>query len=129
MHIYICKGKGTNKLHGIDNLNDQGLSCNVFNHCITIPTYNTFTIPNLLNYFLGAVSGSICDTQTVSLTPGPSPSAKGAFYIYYHHDWQITFINAVHLKEYKIMLSLYNLSSEMSYQTGSYIYNGYFTLD
>ena len=123
-YIYICNGKRTNKLHRIHNLNDQGLSCNVCLNSISMPTYNAFAIPNLPNYFLGAVSGSICDTHTVSLTTCCSPSAKGAFYIYHHHVWQIAFIHAAHLKDYRIMLSLYNLSSEMIYQTGSYIYNG-----
>ena len=87
-----------------------------------MPTYDAFAIPNLPNYILGVVSGSICDSLTVSHTLGRSPIEKVAFYICYHHDWQISFINAAHLKDYKIMMSLYNLSREMIYQTGNYIY-------
>ncbi|MCX6290572.1 MAG: T9SS type A sorting domain-containing protein, partial [Bacteroidetes bacterium] len=31
-------------------------------HCIHLPTFNAFTIPNHPNYFLGAETGSLCDT-------------------------------------------------------------------
>lgn len=67
--IYISCGNGTDVMHVINNPDSLGISCNVCQHCISLPTYNSFgCIPNYPNYFLGAENGSICDSLTVDLT-------------------------------------------------------------
>ena len=62
--IYINCGNGTLDIHVINNPDIVGLGCNVCQHCIRLPAYNAFTIANHPNYFLGADSGSVCDTLT-----------------------------------------------------------------
>ena len=66
--IYISTGNGTDYLHVINYPDNLGLACNVCQHCIHLPTYNAFTIPNYPNYFLGADTTSIiCDTLNVGI--------------------------------------------------------------
>ncbi len=60
--IYVNCGNGTLDMHVINYPDSLGLACNVCQHCVHLPTYNAFTIPNFPNYFLGADSTSICDT-------------------------------------------------------------------
>lgn len=64
--IYITTGNGTDRMHVINYPDSAGLACDVCQHCVVLPTYNSFgCIPNHPNYFLGAEIGSICDTITV----------------------------------------------------------------
>ncbi|MEM9888968.1 MAG: T9SS type A sorting domain-containing protein [Bacteroidota bacterium] len=60
--IYINSANGTRYLHVIHNPNEKGLACNVEQHGILLPTYNSFSLPNFPNYRLGAWEGSPCDT-------------------------------------------------------------------
>ncbi len=60
--IYLSCGNGADYLHVINYPDSVGISCNVCQHCVHLPTYNAFTIPNFPNYFLGVDSASICDT-------------------------------------------------------------------
>ncbi len=60
--IYISCNNGTLDIHSIDYPDSLGMACHVCQHCIHLPAYNAFTIPNHPNYFLGAETGSICDT-------------------------------------------------------------------
>ncbi len=60
--IYINCGNSTMDIHVINNPDSLGLACSVCQHCIHLPAFNAFTIPNHPNYFLGADSGSICDS-------------------------------------------------------------------
>jgi hypothetical protein len=62
--IYLNCSNGTDIMHVINNPDVLGLGCNVVQHGIQLPTYNAFTILNAPNYFLGVVSGSICDSLT-----------------------------------------------------------------
>src|SRR5262249_2930330 len=63
--IYIVCGNSTLDIHVINNPDSLGLSCDVCQHCIHLPAFNAFTIPNHLNYFLGAdTTSTICDTVT-----------------------------------------------------------------
>ena len=60
--IYINSGNGTRWLHVINNPNEGGFACNLVQHGLLLPTFNSFTIPNFPNYFLGADLGSVCDS-------------------------------------------------------------------
>ncbi|MEM8526032.1 MAG: T9SS type A sorting domain-containing protein [Bacteroidota bacterium] len=60
--IYLNTTNETRYLHVIHNPNEKGLACNVEQHGIKLPTYNSFSLPNHPNYRLGAWEGSPCDT-------------------------------------------------------------------
>lgn len=62
--IYINCGNSTLDIHVINYPDSLGFACDVCQHCIHLPAYNGFTIPNHPNFFLGAEVGSICDTIT-----------------------------------------------------------------
>ncbi|MCX6292183.1 MAG: T9SS type A sorting domain-containing protein, partial [Bacteroidetes bacterium] len=62
--IYLSCANSTLDLHVINYPDSLGLGCNVCQHCIHLPAYNAFTIPNHPNYHLGSLSGSLCDTIT-----------------------------------------------------------------
>ena len=59
--IYISTGSSTHYLHCIEYPDSAGLSCNVQQHFLELPTWNYNTFPNHPNYFLGPLAG-ICDT-------------------------------------------------------------------
>ncbi|HRH62859.1 MAG TPA: T9SS type A sorting domain-containing protein [Bacteroidia bacterium] len=65
--IYLNSCNGTNILHVINNPDSAGTACDVCQHCVNLPTYISFAIPNFPNYFLGADTSSICDTLQVSI--------------------------------------------------------------
>ncbi len=83
--IYIATGNGTRYLHVINYPDNLGMACDVCQHCIHLPTYNAQTVPNYPNYFLGADSGSVCDSipsLTLTLSKGegvavfPNPATR-----------------------------------------------------
>ena len=89
--VYLSCGNGTDYLHVINNPDSIGLSCDVCQHCVQLPTYNNFTIANHTNYFLRPVVGSVCDSIFTGLPPPieqltlrlyPIPN-KGTFQISY----------------------------------------------
>jgi hypothetical protein len=90
--IYINCGNSTIDIHVINNPDIVGLGCDVCQHCINLGFYNGFTIPNYPNYFLGAESGSVCDSLTTGITESdlqikfqfnPNPVTDGHFTITY----------------------------------------------
>ena len=62
--IYMSCTNGTLDIHVIDYPDSVGLGCHVCQHCVHLPAYDNFGIPNLPNYHLGAWQGSLCDTVT-----------------------------------------------------------------
>ena len=67
--IYISNSNGTFYLHVIHNPNEKGLACNVEQHGIKLPVYNSFSVPNHPNYRLGPIDGSNCDTLGIDNLP------------------------------------------------------------
>ena len=63
-------------LHVIDQPNAKGDSCNVIQHAIFLPTYNSFSFPNFPNFRLYAEAGSICDSIVVANPPEPPALAR-----------------------------------------------------
>ncbi|MBL0073518.1 MAG: T9SS type A sorting domain-containing protein [Bacteroidetes bacterium] len=66
-----------------------GIACDVQQHSVYLPVYNSYTVPNHPNYFLGALVGSLCDSlvglNELSLSPikiQPNPT-QGLFQIVY----------------------------------------------
>jgi hypothetical protein len=65
--IYICTGNGTRFLHVIDQPDSVGVACNVLQHSVQLPTFNSSSIPNFPNFRLGPVDGSICDSLGINI--------------------------------------------------------------
>lgn len=79
--IYINTGEGTRYLHVINHPDSIGSGCDVCQHCIQLLAYNAWTIANHPNYFLGAESGSVCDSIT-GLTPALSKVEGTSLHIF-----------------------------------------------
>lgn len=60
--IYINSNNGTKHLHVINQPDSLGLACDVCQHCVELPSWNSFSMPNFPNYRLGHEEGSPCDT-------------------------------------------------------------------
>jgi hypothetical protein len=60
--IYVSTYEGTEFLHVINSPDSAGINCNVTQHSFTLPDYNNFSMPNVPNYALGALTGSVCDS-------------------------------------------------------------------
>lgn len=65
--IYINSSNGVKFLHTIDFPDSGGVACGVCQHCTPLPTFNAWTMPSYPNYFLGADSGSVCDTLQLGI--------------------------------------------------------------
>lgn len=63
--IYLSTFNGTKYLHVINQPDFLGADCNVIQHGLILPHYNT-SIPNHPSYNLGALVGSSCDTIQMS---------------------------------------------------------------
>jgi PKD repeat protein len=60
--IYINSNNGTKHLHVINQPDSLGLACDVCQHCVELPSWNSFSMPNFPNYRLAHEEGSPCDT-------------------------------------------------------------------
>jgi Secretion system C-terminal sorting domain len=68
--IYInVPNFNTRWLHVIDQPNVLGAGCNVIQHAIQLPTFNTWSLPNFPHYRLFDEQGSPCDTLVTVQTP------------------------------------------------------------
>ncbi len=83
--IYITNLQTAANLHVINEPNHQGIACNVTQQGLKVPVVNTFVLPNAVNYSLGPVAGSACDTllsvtiseierTSISVSPNPATS-------------------------------------------------------
>jgi hypothetical protein len=71
--IYINCGNSTTAIHVINYPDSAGTSCGFCQHCISLPAFNGFTMPNHPNYFLGSEPGSICDTLHIGIDDVTKP--------------------------------------------------------
>jgi Secretion system C-terminal sorting domain len=112
--IYITTGSVTPYIHMIEQPDSNGNACNVIQRHITLPSYNSATIPNHPNYFLGALIGSPCDTlgvglyeaKNVALKIQPNPS-DGYFQIVYPphpENGTLEIVNVLGAKVYSVSL-------------------------
>jgi hypothetical protein len=67
--IYICAANGVLSMHVIHHPDQYCPDCFIDQHSIALPTYNSFSIPNLPNYRLGPIDGSPCDTLGIDNLP------------------------------------------------------------
>ncbi len=82
--IYLSTSEGTDVMHVINNPEQSGMSCDLVQHQLRLPSFNAFGMPNAPNYDLGAMVGSSCDSlisevqsslvqnSNVDLFPNPS---------------------------------------------------------
>lgn len=77
--IYANCGNGTDYLHVINYPDSEGVACDVCQHCIHLPVYDARTTPNVPNYFLAPVSGSICDSLPTQIQVSDNKSAHTLF--------------------------------------------------
>jgi hypothetical protein len=66
--IYMTTAGTTDRMQFINNPDSLGLSSDMQQHSIILPTFNGHTIPNFPNYFLGPVIGSVCDSLGLGIT-------------------------------------------------------------
>lgn len=89
--IYITSGSSVQHLHEMNYPDSVGTSCDVQQHTIALGNYfHLRAVPNHPNYYLGALTGSPCDTLTgeheavhdfkFSISPNPN---NGKFRILY----------------------------------------------
>ncbi len=71
--IYFNCGNGTSVMHVINYPDSAGLSCDFCQHCIALPAYNAFTMPNHPNYFLGAEGSTVCDSLPTEISDITTP--------------------------------------------------------
>jgi len=67
--IYFATSSGSKYLHVIHNPNTKGVDCKIQQHGLRLPTYNGNSIPNFVNYRLGSLDGSACDTLGIDNVP------------------------------------------------------------
>lgn len=124
--IYINCSNTTSYLHSIDYPDSLGLSCNILQHNIQLSTYNSYTIPNHPNYYLGPVVGGACDsltgiqdvqTNTIHIRINPNP-AKDKFYLNYTLPYGV---NA--------LATVYNTLGQPVMRKSLYWYFGYLQVD
>ncbi len=101
--IYVNPRSMTNSyFHVIENPDEAGLACNVAQHSLQLPHFNSVSMPHFPNFRLGAVAGSECDslgfgypvsikppatalpTADIGFTPYPNPT-KDYSHLYFGH--------------------------------------------
>jgi len=60
--IYINSNNSVKHLHVINYPDSLGLACGICQHCVPLPAFNYFSLPNFPNYRLHHLAGSPCDT-------------------------------------------------------------------
>ena len=67
--IYGSNSGNTNFFHEINNPNVKGLACNFTQHSFYCGVRKGPTMPNMPNYALGPLPGSVCDTLGLGVVP------------------------------------------------------------
>ena len=124
--IYITSGNGVLDLHTIEYPDSGGLACNEQQHSVHLPCYHNSAVPNHPNYFLGAESGSACDSLTVGLN---EYSNAVSLNLWPNPATTIVTLNASHVNGAKAKLFIYNISGALIGQRETLIHNGYLTQD
>ena len=102
--IYIASTNSVEDMHVINDPNNQGSACNLIQHSVHMPSYNSIgCLPNLINYDLGPVVGSICDTINVIAKEISGPKLD----VTYDYSQEQFYVHAerLNLTETKIELS------------------------
>lgn len=119
--IYISCSNSTPYLHVINFPDSAGLACDFCQHCIALPVFNAFTIPSYPNYYLGADSGSVCDTLTNGLPV--FPIAVSSFTIFPNPATDVLYITQDKGKQLK-QIEVFNSIGKIQQVTYSFLKSG-----
>jgi hypothetical protein len=119
--IYISCTNSNPYLHVINYPDSAGLACDFCQHCIVLPVLNAFTIPSYPNYYLGADSGSVCDTLTNGLPV--FPIAVASFTIFPNPATDVLYITQDKGKQLK-QIEVFNSIGQIQQVTYSFLKSG-----
>ena len=79
--VYITNWSDNIFYSVIANPDAVGTACNVQQHVLALPTFNSGTIPHYPNYRLGPVDGSVCDSLGINTATATASAGRflGAF--------------------------------------------------
>ncbi|MFN8288364.1 MAG: T9SS type A sorting domain-containing protein [Chitinophagales bacterium] len=69
--ILISTPSSTKYLHLIESPNEGGVNCNVSQHAINLPGFNSRSMANYPNFLLGAATGTVCDSLNIPQSINP----------------------------------------------------------
>jgi DNA-binding beta-propeller fold protein YncE len=115
--IYISTGNGTIYLHVINSPDNAGLACDVRQHALTLPTYNFNSIPYFPNYSLSQITGSICDSLTLSSTDHSPPLYEKEINVFPNPAERVLYVSVAGHKPFQSMAIFNSLGTEMSCNT------------
>jgi Secretion system C-terminal sorting domain len=126
--IYVTSIGSCVDHHVINYPDSAGLACDVQQHSLHIPCLNFGSVPNHPNYFLGADTGTVCDSITIGLNAelrmqnaelkvSPNPASS------------IITLNASRVKGNKASFSIFNSVGELIGKRAAQVYGGYVTQD
>ncbi len=116
---------GTSHLHVINHPDSLGLACGFQFKGQECMTSNTNKLPNMVNYKLGALVGSGCDTLISSLPQNPQRGLKNIIQISPNPASDVVKITIADNRE-QLQLVIYNAVGQVVKQT---IISGYLLLD
>lgn len=108
--IYWSCTNGSDILHVIDYPDSLGAACSFRQHGIQLPAYARFGLPNHPNYYLGALSGSACDTL---VSYQSSVSSIQNVYVYPNPTKDKVFVGMNHIPQGAILSLCNGLGQEM----------------
>ncbi|HRG90971.1 MAG TPA: T9SS type A sorting domain-containing protein [Chitinophagales bacterium] len=124
--IYVSTWHGgTYALHVINNPDNYGLACNFQFNGQSCMSGNTNNLPNMVNYKLGALVGSGCDTLISSLPQNPQRGLKNIIQISPNPASDVVKITIADNPE-QLQLVIYNSVGQVVKQT---VISGYLLLD
>lgn len=65
--IYITSGSGVQHIHEMNYPDSAGTVCDVQQHAVSLGMWSLRAVPNHPNYYLGPVTGSVCDSLGLSV--------------------------------------------------------------
>ncbi|HRK29427.1 MAG TPA: T9SS type A sorting domain-containing protein, partial [Chitinophagales bacterium] len=71
--IYVNPRSSNRYFHVIETPNEAGIACNVAQHSLQLPHFNSVSMPHFPYFRLGAVAGSACDSLGLGYAVGVSP--------------------------------------------------------
>jgi hypothetical protein len=113
--IYVSNFYTSAYLHVINQPDVQGQGCDVVQQAVILPVTNTMVLPNAVNYSLGPVTGSPCDTllgvttinawvQHLIISPNPAASQLTVQYTPVNTQSKATLINSTGQQVEEIIL-------------------------
>ena len=97
------------------------MACDFCQHCIVLPVLNAFTIPSYPNYYLGADSGSVCDTLHTGLPV--LPLTVSAFSVFPNPATEVLYITQEKGKQLK-KIDIFNSIGQRQQVSYSFLKSG-----